>query len=100
MTTKVRTHVLLSKKLLDEIDALVGERKRSQYIEQALQERVQQDDLLAIMERIASTDPPEGDPPEWNTPEGVAKWVRDLRREESGRTRRLAQLQPNESVIS
>ncbi len=93
MTTKVRTHVLLPKSVLDKIDALVGERKRSQYIADALEERLQQDELLAIIDRIASTPPPEGDPPEWDTPEGVAKWVHDLRREESSRTRRLAELQ-------
>lgn len=97
MSTKVRTHVLLSKSVLDKIDALVGERKRSQYIDEALDEKLQRDEMLAIMDRIASTPPPDGDPSEWDTPEGIAKWVHDLRREESNRTRRLAKMQAEDS---
>lgn len=92
MTTKVRTHVLLSKKLLEQIDELVGERKRSEFINDVLEERVRRDRLRKAMEAVEATPPQPGAPPEWDEPGGPARWVHDLRHTKSARERRIEEM--------
>lgn len=89
MTTKVRTHLLLSKKVLDEIDELVGQRKRSEYIDEVLEEWLRRERMGRAMRAVRESCPVPGTPAEWDTPAGAAKWVHDLRREESQRQRRI-----------
>jgi hypothetical protein len=89
METKVRAHIVLSKKVIDQIDELVGQRKRSEYIEEKLGEAVQRDRLARAMEAVRNTKPVPGAPPEWDTPEGAAKWVHDSRYTKSARERRI-----------
>ncbi len=89
MDTMVRTHVLLPKKLLDEIDALVGPRKRSEYIAEVLEEDVRRKRLLGALAAVAATPPDQRVKGEWNNAESPAAWVHELRHTESNRERWL-----------
>lgn len=93
MTSKIRTHVLLSKKVLDEIDALVGERKRSEFIDEVLEERLRRDRLIKAIDAVDASPPVPGAPPEWDEPGGPARWVHNLRYSKSARERHIEKLQ-------
>jgi hypothetical protein len=64
--------------LLDQIDCLVGKRKRSQFIVEALEERLRRERLRGAAARFAGSIK-EGEVPEWDTPESAYAWVRALR---------------------
>jgi hypothetical protein len=64
--------------LLREIDARVGQRRRSEFIQEAIEEK------LALMRRVEAFDRvvgsiADGDVPAWETRESTAQWVRGLR---------------------
>ncbi len=95
MPETVRTHVVLPKKLVDEIDALVGKRKRSEFIAESLEDRLiaaRQRRLLEAVAALAEAEPSAG-PPEWATSEAAYEWVSGGRRFESERERRIGELQ-------
>jgi metal-responsive CopG/Arc/MetJ family transcriptional regulator len=74
----VRTHVVIPKELLDAVDRLVGRRKRSAFLTEALAEKVAHEELgraLASSVGILTAE----DYPEWATPEKTSEWVRELR---------------------
>ena len=81
-----RAHVVMSIELVREIDALVGRRGRSRFLEEAAAERLQRLHHVAAFERALST-PTEGIP-EWESRESADEWVRELRR---GREEQLHQ---------
>lgn len=79
--TKRRAHVVLPSELLEEIDSLVGPRGRSQFIQEAVTERLARQRLRRSLREM------EGslagyDIPGWETPETAAEWVRAMRRGE------------------
>jgi hypothetical protein len=67
----------MSIELVREIDALVGRRGRSQFLEEAAAERLQRLRRVAAFERALAT-PTEGIP-EWKSRESTAEWVREHR---------------------
>ncbi|HUG15874.1 MAG TPA: hypothetical protein VMM78_12760 [Thermomicrobiales bacterium] len=73
-----RTHVVLANDVLEELDRLVGKRKRSQFIEEAVRAKLQRE-----RQRIALRDGAgilkDKDYPEWETPETIYAWVREQR---------------------
>lgn len=74
-----RVHVMLPAEVVEEIDRLVGPRKRSRFIADAVAgevRRQRQRAALAEMDGILADD----DIPGWETPEAAAEWVRALRR--------------------
>lgn len=82
-----RAHVILPAELLQQIDERVGQRKRSEFIQEAVE------DKLKILRRVeaferATVTPVEGIP-EWETPESTAAWVRKMREGSSERIRAL-----------
>ena len=80
MSELVRTHVLLPKELLDDIDRVAGRRGRSKFIAEAADEQLKRmRRWVAATEVVGSL--AEHDIPEWATPESTSAWVRKLRRE-------------------
>lgn len=75
-----RAHVVIPDDLLREVDALVGPRRRSEFFVQAAREKVERERLRSLAHEMAGSLRGEG-PPEWETPEKSAAWVRSLRRE-------------------
>ena len=75
----VRTHVVLPRELLAQIDALAGERKRSEYIATVLAAKIKLDRALAAADAFAGY-LKDKDTPGWNTPEETLEWVRASRR--------------------
>lgn len=75
---QVRTHVLLPRELVDEIDRRVGPRRRSEFIARATRR------VLDVEERLTTFDAFVGsledmEIPGWETPESAAEWVRQQR---------------------
>jgi hypothetical protein len=75
-----RTHVIAPKELIEEVDRIVGPRHRSEFITDAVAEKLKWEKLLQAT-RKAMALPPVDDVPEWNTPESTAKWLGDGRAE-------------------
>ena len=80
----MRTHVILPEELVRSVDALAGKGKRSQFIEGAIREKLRIDTLRAALEATAGAFSAK-DHPHWDTPEKVASWVRESRRESDKR---------------
>lgn len=77
----MRTHLVLSEEIVREIDALVGKRRRSRFVEEAAREKLKRERLLKTLRETAGVLSAE-DHPEWATREGVVAWVRRLREQE------------------
>ncbi len=75
-----RTHIILPEALVAEIDALVGQRRRSAFLAEIAAREVRRRRLIAVLER---DDPPwkPADHPEIEEAGGAAAWVKALRRE-------------------
>jgi hypothetical protein len=73
-----RAHVVMSIELVREIDALVGRRGRSRFLEEAAAERLQRFRRVAAFDRALAA-PTEGIP-EWESRESTEEWVREIRR--------------------
>jgi metal-responsive CopG/Arc/MetJ family transcriptional regulator len=76
----VRTHVVLPRSLVAEIDRRVGQRKRSEYIANVLEEPLHVQRQLDALERYAGVLDP-ADYPHLATAEKTFEWVRRLRQE-------------------
>jgi metal-responsive CopG/Arc/MetJ family transcriptional regulator len=74
----MRTHVVLPEDLIADVDSIVGKRKRSRFIEEAVRQSVRRAKLRMALEQargIIDLD----DHPEWSTPEKISAWVREQR---------------------
>lgn len=74
----MRTHVVFPKELVEAVDRLVGRRKRSAFVVQAVEEKLAHERLgkaLAETRGILA----KAAHPEWETPEKTSAWVRELR---------------------
>jgi predicted transcriptional regulator len=77
-TESVRAHVLIPKELIEAVDQLVGQRKRSAFFVEAVEEKLERERLgqsLVATAGVLADD----ERPEWSTPERVSEWVRELR---------------------
>lgn len=74
----MRTHVLLPKRLVEAIDDLVGQRRRSRFLAEAAQEKLERRRQLEALQAVAQSHA-EVEVPEWETPELAAEWVAQLR---------------------
>jgi hypothetical protein len=78
MSHVVRTHFIAPKGLIQDLDTLVGPRRRSEFVVSAISEKLKREKLLRLTREVSKL-PPEKDVPGWETPEAVSKWVHDLR---------------------
>jgi Arc/MetJ-type ribon-helix-helix transcriptional regulator len=85
MITK-RTHVVLSERLVKEIDTLVGTRQRSSFLTQAAEEKLMRLRQLQALEAAAGSWK-DKDHPELK--QGAAKWVAKLRRQDEKRFQKV-----------
>jgi metal-responsive CopG/Arc/MetJ family transcriptional regulator len=76
----VRTHVVMPKEVVDEIDELVGPRRRSEFLTELAQKELRRRRLLEAFDRAAGS-LAEVEIPGWETSESAEEWVRNLRRE-------------------
>ena len=83
----MRTHIILSDDLVEEIDNLVGKRKRSRFVEEAITEKLRRGAMLNALKETAGVLLAE-EHPEWDTSEKVMKWVNESRQRDVKRLRR------------
>ena len=79
-TPLARTNVTLPADLLSEVDRFAGPRGRSRYVAEAVAQRVRRDALGAAIRETAGALVGK---PGWMSPDEVARWVDDLRSEET-----------------
>lgn len=78
--TKVRTHVVMPKEVVAQIDELVGSHHRSEFVTEAVEEKLRRERLKKVAREFGGS-LAHGGIPEWDTAESAAEWVRSLRRE-------------------
>jgi Arc/MetJ-type ribon-helix-helix transcriptional regulator len=74
----MRTHVVLPDELVREVDALVGPRKRSEFIEDALRAKLQHGRQKGPLKGAGILKGKNY--PHWETPEKTSAWLEELRR--------------------
>ncbi|MBI2885778.1 MAG: hypothetical protein HYY02_01070 [Chloroflexi bacterium] len=77
----MRAHVVLPEDLIREIDRTAGKRRRSQFVEAAIREKLVREALGRALEETAGILDLR-DHPEWDTPEKISAWVRASREED------------------
>lgn len=90
-TVRRRAHVALPDELLKQIDERVGQRKRSEFIQEAIEDKLS---VLRRAERFKQVvgSIGNGDIPEWDTPEMAAAWVRKIRKDSDASLRAMNRL--------
>ena len=79
-TNLTRTNVTLPASLLAEVDRFAGPRGRSRYVAEAVAQRVRRDALGAAIRETAGAMVGQ---PGWMGPDEVARWIDELRAEET-----------------
>ena len=77
----MRVHINLEEDLVRELDDLVGPRRRSSFVSEAIRKAVDQERRWRLMRSAIGSISDEGHP--WDP--DVAKWVHDSRREDPRR---------------
>ena len=75
-----RAHVMVPAVLVEEVDALVGPRRRSEFFAAAISEKLARARLLKAAEELGGS-LRDVDIPGWETSEAAVEWVHNLRRE-------------------
>lgn len=78
-TKQRRAHIVMPAALLNAVDAEVGPRRRSQFVQEAVEEKLWRKRMLASLDEMAGS-LKDADIPEWETSDAAAEWVRSLRR--------------------
>ena len=89
MEPMTRTHLVLPTKLVDEIDALVGPRRRSEYVAEVLEEQIRRERLKQALGALMAAPPVPAGEAEWDEAESPAQWVHAMRHAEGNRERWL-----------
>jgi len=87
----MRTHVVLPEDLVKEIDRVAGRRKRSQFIEEAVSEKLQRESLWQAMQDFKGSLIEDG-PPWWSTQEKRDAWFEATRTNDAKTLRELGYL--------
>lgn len=77
-TERVRAHVVMPRELIEEVDKLVGQRRRSDFMAEAVREKVLRARRDKVLRETAGA-LAGSDYPDWDTPEKVSTWVRRSR---------------------
>ena len=80
----VRAHIVLPEELLDEVDDIAGKRKRSQFVEEAIREKLLRAKQSAALRATAGSIDL-ADYPEWSTPEAISAWAHANRQTDTQR---------------
>jgi len=78
-----RIHIVLPEEVVEELDRVAGKRGRSNFIQQALANRLRHERQMAAIRYAAEHPLDRSDHPYWSTPEKVSEWVHNLRHESS-----------------
>jgi metal-responsive CopG/Arc/MetJ family transcriptional regulator len=78
MGEMMRTHVLLPRELVERIDHEVGPRRRSAFVAEAVEEKLNRCRLLELAEEAFGS-LADSDVPGWETAESTRAWVRAQR---------------------
>jgi hypothetical protein len=81
-----RTHVVLEEKLVKDIDRFVGARQRSNFLEEAAEEKLMRYRQIAALKATAGAWKDEDHP---ELKQGSAKWVGKMRREAARRINKI-----------
>jgi hypothetical protein len=81
----MRAHIVLPDDLIEEIDALAGPRKRSQFIEEAVRAKLVNERQKRAMAALMASGGLKEVPPEWSTPAKTSEWVHNMRMEDLNR---------------
>lgn len=73
-----RAHVVMPEGVVEEVDALVGQRRRSQFITEAVEEKLRRRRRVEAFDRVVGS-LADADIPGWETREAAAQWVHDMR---------------------
>lgn len=76
----MRAHIVVPDNLIAEVDAHVGQRKRSRFIAEAIEDKLRNIRALAAFDAVAGS-LVGVDIPGWETPESASEWVRAIRQE-------------------
>ncbi len=76
----MRTHVRLPQELVREVDAMVGARRRSRFVEEAIRNQLKREKMAVALRSTAGS--LRGDYPAWGSPEQVSAWVAERREED------------------
>jgi metal-responsive CopG/Arc/MetJ family transcriptional regulator len=79
-----RAHVLIPDDLLQDVDALVGPRRRSEFLVEAAREKLARETLRREAHKLGGS-LADVETPGWETSEASREWVRALRRESDER---------------
>lgn len=82
-----QTQIALPTDLVNQIDKLVGVRRRRQFLLEAVAEKLRHEERLTAFLAVAGALKDE-DIPGWETPDATSAWVRSLRREDDLATER------------
>ena len=80
----MRAHIILDNEIVKDIDGLVGKRRRSRFIADAVCAKLRQVKLMAALKGTAGI-LSDADHPEWETSEDIANWVSDSRKRDGRR---------------
>lgn len=85
---KTKAHLVLPREILEEVDRIAGKRRRSLFIAEATQEKLERERFVKTLEetRGAWTDKSH---PELRTDRDVEQFLRDKRRSYRGRAKRM-----------
>ena len=78
----MRAHIILDNEIVKDIDNLVGKRRRSRFITEAVCAKLRQMKLLTALKETAGILSDE-EHPEWKTSKDVASWVRESRKRDN-----------------
>jgi hypothetical protein len=78
---ETRTHVILPADLIERVDRLVGQRRRSRFFAAAVAKEVERLELLEAARQAAGS-LAGVDIPGWETAESIGDWVQALRQED------------------